>query len=489
MNSHDTETLIYTLNQQKVLSIIPHVSGTLSVLASLTILVIIWNDRKIKLKRVYHRLLGAMSIMDVMVSFNQALSSLVVPRGTPGVYNALGTVGTCAASGFVNQFNASLVAYGAFLAVYFILIIVFRMKESFIARRIEPFVHLFAYGYPFILGVTGLVRGYFKPLNISVGWCNINGNADGIELFQLLAILAVALPSAIVLIISMVIVYVKVRMLERRIVHRYFRGANDSFRQSKDVGSQAALYIGSSFLVYTWQFIVIVSKKDHTMENQSYYFGLAVMIKIFLPLQGLFSLLIYIRPRYNALRMKHPEAEPSSLLRFIIQPRQYSIPLTTPVRPIAAPVVMRAQLTHAATNIVFVDELVTAANTVERGNEEVLKDDFAPELDRSSTIEPDGDMEGTVLDENSSNEWSREPFHESATTAPKIACKSQRQLPVDENRRATPGTIVVLPMPCNDTLERHPLLGVEYAASQRSFHWTRTCRNWQVVSHPSCQRT
>jgi hypothetical protein len=214
--------------------------------------------------------------------------------------------------------------------------------------------------------------------------------------------------------------------------------------------------------------------------------------------------------------MKHPEAEPSSLLRFIIQPRQYSIPLTTPVRPIAAPVVMRAQLTHAATNIVFVDELVTAANTVERGNEEVLKDDFAPELDRSSTsllntvergneevlkddfapeldrsstIEPDGDMEGTVLDENSSNEWSREPFHESATTAPKIACKSQRQLPVDENRRATPGTIVVLQMPCNDTLERHPLLGVEYAASQRSFHWTRTCRNWQVVSHPSCQRT
>ena len=451
------------------MSIIPHVSGTLSVLASLTILVIIWNDRKIKLKRVYHRLLGAMSIMDVMVSFNQALSSLVVPRGTPGVYNALGTVGTCAASGFVNQFNASLVAYGAFLAVYFILIIVFRMKESFIARRIEPFVHLFAYGYPFILGVTGLVRGYFKPLNISVGWCNINGDADGIELFQLLAILAVALPSAIVLIISMVIVYVKVRMLERRIVHRYFRGANDSFRQSKDVGSQAALYIGSSFLVYTWQFIVIVSKKDHTMENQSYYFGLAVMIKIFLPLQGLFSLLIYIRPRYNALRMKHPEAEPSSLLRFIIQPRQYSIPLTTPVRPIAAPVVMRAQLTHAATNIVFVDELVTAANTVERGNEEVLKDDFAPELDRSSTsllntvergneevlkddfapeldrsstIEPDGDMEGTVLDENSSNEWSREPFHESATTAPKIACKSQRQLPVDDStpeQKSDPG--------------------------------------------------
>jgi hypothetical protein len=402
VNSNETETLIYTLNQQKVLSIIPHVSGTLSVLGSLTILVIIGNDREQKLKRVYHRLLGALSIMDVMVSFNQALSSLVVPRGTPGVYNASGTNGTCAASGFVAQFNASLTAYGAFLAAYYVLIIVFHVKESFIARRIEPFVHVFAYGYPFIMGVAGLVKGYFKPLNISVGWCNINGDADGIVLFELLATLAVAIPSAFVVVISMVIVYVKVRIVERRVVHRYLRGANSGFRQSKDVGAQAMLYIGSFFLVYLWQGIAIVSKKEHTLENQSYYFAIAVMIKIFLPLQSLFSVLIYIRPRYLILRRKYPEAHSSSLLLFIIQPRNSIIcRLPTPVRPISAPVALHTNSPH-----IHVDEQAIDANPVERCSEELMEDDFAPELGIQSTVEPGGERD-IAFDKNSSSECLR----------------------------------------------------------------------------------
>jgi hypothetical protein len=109
------------------------------------------------------------SAVDVICSFNLALSSLVVPRETPGVWGARGTQGTCEASGFVSQFSHSLGLYAAFLCLYYVLILRFGVREESISRRLQPFLHSFAFGYPLIFAIIMLVKDMYNPSNVVVG--------------------------------------------------------------------------------------------------------------------------------------------------------------------------------------------------------------------------------------------------------------------------------------------------------------------------------
>lgn len=81
----------------------PVVGGTLSVLGSLRI-VLIWNDRREKLRKTYyHRLILGLSTMDLLSSLGiVALSGWAVPRDTPflSIGVARGTVPTCSLLAF-----------------------------------------------------------------------------------------------------------------------------------------------------------------------------------------------------------------------------------------------------------------------------------------------------------------------------------------------------------------------------------------------------
>ena len=68
---------------------IPLLTGTLSIIGSGSILYSIWASRSTKLKEPQHRILGMMSICDVIYSTNSALGFLTYPAG---LANARGTV-------------------------------------------------------------------------------------------------------------------------------------------------------------------------------------------------------------------------------------------------------------------------------------------------------------------------------------------------------------------------------------------------------------
>ena len=345
-----TSSSLYTLQQQKVLTSIPHITATLSLLGSSLIIAIIWNDRQAKLKRVYHRLLLGMSIIDVVRSFNLALSSLVVPRDTPWVWNGRGTVATCEMSGYINQFQVSIPLYTSFLCLYYVLIMVFQVQESWVATRVEPFLHAISWMYPMILGVYGLVRGYFNPVDVSIGWCMIDdappncSTSDTIEcdrggnpkVFTILSHVIPGIVAFTIILVSMGLILLQVKKTygrfltttthtnRRNAVGRYHESnAQDARKQQlvADTTVQAYLYIGTSFITYVWQVVTLLSSRSSSdPANRTFFFAFAVLNKIFLPLTGFWNALIYMRPRYVALRRKLSGARHQDLIRMILLP-------------------------------------------------------------------------------------------------------------------------------------------------------------------------
>lgn len=332
---NERETL-YSISQQRTLTLIPHVTAALSALGSLTIISIVLRDRKAKLKRVYHRLQLAMSVMDLVVSINLALSALVVPKGTPGVWNARGNTTTCEISGFVNQFLTSIPLYTACLCLYYVLIMVFRVKEQTIANRLEPWMHMVAWFYPLVMGVAGLVLDNYNPVDVNVGWCMLDdyppncSQSDEVECirgenvgwFAMASSFFPVLPAYLVVLVCMALVVWKVRQTERRLAERHHI-ENARVRKKKrtftDTLVQAFLYIGTFFVTYASQGVVLLFTRDATdFSNREFFFVLSVLNKTLIPLTGFWNVLIYIRPRYMALRRRHQGAKTSDLLSRIL---------------------------------------------------------------------------------------------------------------------------------------------------------------------------
>jgi hypothetical protein len=162
IDSYEYTDNLYTETQQRVLYALPIIPGILSMTGSSLIVYVTLSDAKRKLQRVYHRVLMAYSTIDVMVSLQYVLSSWVVPKGTPGTYGAIGNRYTCQASAFFLQFGFSLGLYLAFICLYYLLMVRYRARGENIAKKIEVYVHIFAFLVPWLLGVLMVVLDMYK---------------------------------------------------------------------------------------------------------------------------------------------------------------------------------------------------------------------------------------------------------------------------------------------------------------------------------------
>ena len=120
-----------------------------------------------KRRKVYHRLLLAMSICDFNTSLWYALSTVCIPRGTENVYAPSGTMGTCTAQGFFIQFGIATPLYNAALAVYYLLIVRYQWKEQRM-RKAEKVLH----AVPLVWATaTSLASLGMTLLNNANLWC------------------------------------------------------------------------------------------------------------------------------------------------------------------------------------------------------------------------------------------------------------------------------------------------------------------------------
>jgi len=154
-----------SLRQQKVLAIVPKVTGFISLVGSAAIVYTVIRDKK-KRSRTYHRLLFGISCVDISSSFWLGLSTWPIPSET-GIFGAVGNQKTCALQGFFTQFGITSSFYNASLSLYYLLVIRYSWTDTSI-RRIEPFLH----GVPLFWGlataIAGLPLTLFNSANL---WC------------------------------------------------------------------------------------------------------------------------------------------------------------------------------------------------------------------------------------------------------------------------------------------------------------------------------
>lgn len=124
--------------QKQLLSVIPHVTGALSILGSAFIIYDVASDRK-KWTSPYHRLLFAMGVVDFVSSFATSLSTIPMPAESGDF--SYGNDATCALQGFFVHFNIASPLYNLMLSVYFLLTVSFKWSKEDVKKKIEIYLH------------------------------------------------------------------------------------------------------------------------------------------------------------------------------------------------------------------------------------------------------------------------------------------------------------------------------------------------------------
>ena len=240
-----------------------------------------------------------------------------VPKGTPGIYGAVGNQGTCSAQGFISQFSLSTVMYNASLSLYYVFVIVKKMKDDRI-RRVEPFFHATAIGLGLTTAISGVALKLFNP----VGWnCWLSSapmgctqsyaspdgttnciRGDNSSLYRwgfYYAPLWFAIACETYLMYQ---VYTYVKVQEQKI-ERYTRDSSVArMVRTKRTSRQALAYVGASYATWffptVFQIIVVVHKP---------LYPLLLITAMFIPIQGMLNLVVFIRPTYVRYRGDHPE--------------------------------------------------------------------------------------------------------------------------------------------------------------------------------------
>lgn len=157
-----------SFNQLRAISIIPMVTGSLSIFGSILILYIVYRSY-LKLTTTYHRLMYGLAISDILQSLSLSFSSIPVPSDTPGIPYAMGNQMTCNFQGFIGTIGkTALTFYYCGLTGYFLLSIKsFEfVTDEFLSKRYEPFIHILSISYA-VIGATviWIQNGFFTSGN------------------------------------------------------------------------------------------------------------------------------------------------------------------------------------------------------------------------------------------------------------------------------------------------------------------------------------
>jgi len=313
----------FTLDQLKVLAIIPHVTGAMSVIGSSYIIVDVLRDRS-KWKKTYNRLLFAMSCFDCVTSGGFGFSTLPIPKGTPGVYNPRGTTATCTVQGFFIQMSIIGPMYNMMLALYYYLMVNRRMSEGAIAAKVEVYMHAFCWISAFTMGfiLLGL-----KMYNTATLWCWQNDYPSNCEgsygepgpvpcergkhawLFRWVFYYGLLWVIIAITTLLMTLLYRGVRQQELKMRRYDTRLKTDSVdkaakkkamkentAQSRRVLNQAMFFMGAFILTFL---AGSINRLTQLVSGKSVY-GLLVLHCVFAPWQGFLNALVYIRPKFLA---------------------------------------------------------------------------------------------------------------------------------------------------------------------------------------------
>ena len=144
------------------------------------------NNRQAKLKKTYYRLMLVMSIYDFFYSTFFFLSSWPMPSSDDGdnydeeIYTpafSYGTKATCTLQGFMAQFTTPGIFYNAYLAIYYVMKIVWNWSDA----KIIPFeytCHIMVLFWSCVTSFTALALGHYGSNGFM--WCYMPSNIQGL---------------------------------------------------------------------------------------------------------------------------------------------------------------------------------------------------------------------------------------------------------------------------------------------------------------------
>ena len=163
-------------NQTQKFSIIQRVSGSLSLVGSLCIVIHILRSHH-RLSTTYHRLMLGLSLGDILVSvFAYLPNSVMVPEEmnywVPG---AQGNTTTCTIQGFLFYYGSGIATlYNCSVCFYYLSIIRYNKKDVYIRTKLEPWFHAVPHGLMVVVfGIHLSMKGY----NTLAGICATEPNA------------------------------------------------------------------------------------------------------------------------------------------------------------------------------------------------------------------------------------------------------------------------------------------------------------------------
>lgn len=153
---------------ESAIAIMPMISGSLSIICSITTICIIIRSN-IGLSTTYHRILFGFNICEFFRALSHAASTLPVPKDGPDdIIFAIGNQASCNVQGFLHIFGTtSTLLYFCGLTTYFLLAIKIGMTDEEMVKRFEPCVHGIstAYGLVASIGVA-LHSGFYTSGSI-----------------------------------------------------------------------------------------------------------------------------------------------------------------------------------------------------------------------------------------------------------------------------------------------------------------------------------
>lgn len=304
---------IYTDTQRKMLTILPMVTGSLSVLGSSGIMYMLYLRGE---KRLYHRLMFGVSLFDIVSSCNLMLSTLPVLRET-GVFLARGNTASCTAQGFFAHLSFITAFYNVSLMLAFVWMVRYEWREEDISMLYERYMHLFSICVPLILGFLGIGLEMYNPV-ANIGFlrcfvaayppdCDIMDDVEctrgaNARIFLGAGALLPAVATVVCLLGCAFLIWWTVRQNQRRCSRHSEYSVHNTSRQ---VAVQSLIYGMVFFNTYVWLLIDPIA--DTILpSNEITNFRVAVrfLSEFFYTSQGSFNFFVFVRPRFMRIRKR-----------------------------------------------------------------------------------------------------------------------------------------------------------------------------------------
>ena len=274
-------------------------TGTLSIIGSSSIIIMILLDRGNKLIKPNHRMMLAMSVFDVFSSTALATATWPYPKETL-VHGAVGNATTCKIQFFFIISGLAVPMYNASLSLLYLLTIRYSMHHSHFATRFERYLHVVSILIPPTVAALSIMTGEVGP-GKEAPFCG--QSPDSIMTWPILWILFV---SFFICLYSMTMVSCYVWTKSNKL-KQYTYSTRQQDRQNEKTKAtiqQAILYTLAFVITFLFPLIGVFS--------WSYF--VTVMRSIFFPLQGFWNFLLYTRP---LIEKKRKELTEKCLLQII----------------------------------------------------------------------------------------------------------------------------------------------------------------------------